>query len=535
MAVYDFFLSRNNGTTSSEYIGHEGRLFYDDQDGLFRLSDGVTPGGRVVANLSIATSQTTPPPLPRVGELWYNPSNNELLAYYNNAWQSTINAATSTVLGGVKLGPGVLLNSEGQIIIDSTGLEFSFGDFQATTGPGTDSSTAAYLSSINLNEDIVIESNGTGTINIVGKFNIYPPDGPISERSPVFSVDEFGDISASTLDIQNTGDLGLMAPLNVTINEAGLTKTPTVVVGSVAQFTGRDNRASILLLDSYGVDVDRSITGGEITFRTGRGTNASTTAVQNGDRLGFITAAGWASNGYGGIGVGGIRIIANENYTATARGSKLEFFATANGTITPATIATVNSTGIVLESGKVLTGNVTGTADVATTVSLVATNTTAATHYLTFVDTATGNENVRTDTSLTYNPGTNTLTVTSGTIVATTGTFTNFSGKFVRAVRDAGTIGAGGTLTIDFTTDAVVYCTWSDGMTINYQNYLAGSVVRVLAKKSTGTGVDTLSLDGITATQTSTGTTTANYSADVTAFIEFTCVGTTLSTVYAKF
>lgn len=60
-----------------------------------------------------------------------------------------------------------------------------------------------------------------------------------------------------------------------------------------------------------------------------------------------------------------------------------------------------------------LTGNVTGNADTATvasTVTLVATNTTAASHFITFVDTATGNENVRTDTDLTYNPSTNTLT-----------------------------------------------------------------------------------------------------------------------------
>jgi hypothetical protein len=60
-----------------------------------------------------------------------------------------------------------------------------------------------------------------------------------------------------------------------------------------------------------------------------------------------------------------------------------------------------------------VTGNVTGNADsatVASTVTLVATNSTAATHYITFVDTATGNEDVRTDTDLTYNPSTNTLT-----------------------------------------------------------------------------------------------------------------------------
>jgi len=60
-----------------------------------------------------------------------------------------------------------------------------------------------------------------------------------------------------------------------------------------------------------------------------------------------------------------------------------------------------------------LTGSVVGNADTATaasTVTLTATNTTAGTYYPTFVDTATGNRSVRTDTNLTYNPNTNTLT-----------------------------------------------------------------------------------------------------------------------------
>jgi hypothetical protein len=56
------------------------------------------------------------------------------------------------------------------------------------------------------------------------------------------------------------------------------------------------------------------------------------------------------------------------------------------------------------------------TAGTATTVTLVATNSTDLTHYLTFVDSATGNENVRTDTSLTYNPSSNILS--AGTVEA---------------------------------------------------------------------------------------------------------------------
>jgi hypothetical protein len=73
----------------------------------------------------------------------------------------------------------------------------------------------------------------------------------------------------------------------------------------------------------------------------------------------------------------------------------------------------LNTSGVTATFTGNVTGDVSGSAGIATTVTLVATNTTAATHYITFVDTATGNENVRTDTDLTYNPNTNTLTAGS--------------------------------------------------------------------------------------------------------------------------
>jgi len=64
-----------------------------------------------------------------------------------------------------------------------------------------------------------------------------------------------------------------------------------------------------------------------------------------------------------------------------------------------------------------VTGNVTGDligtaslAAVSNTVALTATNTSASTHYIGFTLNASGNENLRTDTSLTYQPSTNTLT-----------------------------------------------------------------------------------------------------------------------------
>ena len=82
-------------------------------------------------------------------------------------------------------------------------------------------------------------------------------------------------------------------------------------------------------------------------------------------------------------------------------------------------ITAVGTSGYVLQSngaGAPAWVSAAQSATNATTVTLVATDTTASAHYITFVDSSTGNENIRTDTSLAYNPSTNVLT--AGTVDA---------------------------------------------------------------------------------------------------------------------
>lgn len=43
------FTSRNAGN-ANVYVGEAGRMFYDQTDGLLRLSDGETPGGIIVTS-----------------------------------------------------------------------------------------------------------------------------------------------------------------------------------------------------------------------------------------------------------------------------------------------------------------------------------------------------------------------------------------------------------------------------------------------------------------------------------------------------
>ena len=92
MAIYEFFTSRNNGTTADTYVGQAGRLFYDGITGVLKISDGVTPGG---ANIQLPV-------------------------------------ATSTLLGGIKAGPGANVSIDGTLTIDTTGLPLSIGNIQIT-------------------------------------------------------------------------------------------------------------------------------------------------------------------------------------------------------------------------------------------------------------------------------------------------------------------------------------------------------------------------------------------------------------------
>jgi len=48
MTIQKLFTSRVKNTNGNTYVGETGRLFYDEQDGDFRLSDGHTPGGTII-------------------------------------------------------------------------------------------------------------------------------------------------------------------------------------------------------------------------------------------------------------------------------------------------------------------------------------------------------------------------------------------------------------------------------------------------------------------------------------------------------
>ncbi len=215
--------------------------------------------------------------------------------------------------------------------------------------------------------------------------------------------------NASTNALSTTTFIGALTG-NADTATTATTATNVTVVDAAS-----DTTTWVLLATTAATGSNAPSSDAQLTYNAS--TNNLTTTTFTGALVGNADSATVATT---------VTLVADNTTNAT---NFLTFVDTATGNenIRTDTGLTYNpSTGVITSTN--FTGSVTGTAStatVATTVTLTATNTTAATHFITFVDTATGNEDLRTDTDLTWNPNTNTLVaanVTGNASTATTAT-----------------------------------------------------------------------------------------------------------------
>jgi hypothetical protein len=137
-----------------------------------------------------------------------------------------------------------------------------------------------------------------------------------------------------------------LANSNFSASESAMTISATGTVQTVSQagtmlhISGKANTPSRIIFDSFSTDGSAY---GIIAGRTARGTVSSPTATQNNDILMRFAGNGWGTTGFAPLGVARIDIVATENYTDSARGSKIVFYNVANGTNTVNEIATFNA------------------------------------------------------------------------------------------------------------------------------------------------------------------------------------------------
>jgi hypothetical protein len=128
----------------------------------------------------------------------------------------------------------------------------------------------------------------------------------------------------------------------MTIKATATVQTPSQS-GTMMHVTGKANTPARIIYDSFSTDGSAySLIAG----RTARGTVVSPTATQNNDILMRIAGNGWGTTGFAPLGVARIDIVATENYTDSARGSKIIMYNIANGSNTVQEIASFNANTI---------------------------------------------------------------------------------------------------------------------------------------------------------------------------------------------
>ena len=363
MAIYDFFLSRNNAatTTPENYVGHTGRLFYESTTGEIKISDGATPGGL----------------------------------------QIPIALASETQFGGVKLGPGVVLNGLNQIIIDETDLDFNFGDFESTVQT-LDGEETAVLTSTSNGEPIIISSGGESHISIVGEFHVHKWDTDLNTTSisePIFRVAQNGKVRILAPETD-----GLAGAVEITGYSTGEFHPPNQT-GVILHSTGVDGLISRQYVDAnnnYPVFVGRRYNG----------TVNALTPVLNGETIFRIAGQGSTGTNFETFGVAGISWLATEDQSTSNQGGKIIINVTGNGNVASAAtsinVAEFTENGIIAALG--VTGDLTGNAGTVT-------------NGVYTTDTGTVTNTMLSNSSITIN-GTSIALGAAGTVTAAAGTLT---------------------------------------------------------------------------------------------------------------
>lgn len=420
MAIYDFFVSRNNGSSvnANTYVGHKGRLFYDDTNGLIRISDGITPGGAIVQNPALAASSIAPPPAPFEGMLWYNPTSKELWAYHAGSFRGTINPATPTTLGGIKAGPGANVAVDGTLTIDTTGLPLSFGNLTAID---------TTLKTTQPDSDLVLETNGSGNVELVGNVNFYSA-AQGHTGIPYYMTAGDGQVSYFVSNVDATSGAVKI------IGSTSRAFYPPVNTGVMLHITGQTGDASRLYndgLNNFAAFVGRRINGNLIAL----------SAVQAGDEIIRISSTGY--NGTTVPGSGSARIVyqAIETYTPTATGSNISLWTCAVGSNTLSKIVTVDSASGLTATRATIQGNLTVSGNLlgnitTTTASINNLSVSGNVSYNVAVNNGTVTQITSKATAVTCNGRTGQITTSNGSIAKGEAVTFTVNNSYITSVTD---------------------------------------------------------------------------------------------------
>lgn len=187
--------------------------------------------------------------------------------------------------------------------------------------------TGATISTSNTNEDLNLDTNGTGNVNILGAFNALTTsgrtiietlqNGTLNFYVPNISFD-------SAIDIIGSADGAVVAPQNT---------------GVLLHLTGQDSLPARIYNDS--VNTYAAFIG-----RRYNGTADAPTQVLSGNIIARYGATPYSNTGWPPISTARMDFVALEDQTATTLGTSVQFYTTPLGSATSVPSMTIASTGI---------------------------------------------------------------------------------------------------------------------------------------------------------------------------------------------
>lgn len=341
--IQNFFTSRDNQTDGNTYVGQEGRLWYNPDTNSIYVNTANIAGGTPVAlatNANITANNIT------VNTITSTSGN--IAVTGNLVISGNISPASNVKIGGIKAGPGVDIANDGTLTIDTANLPLSFGDFTASNN---------ILSIVNVDEDMILQTQGSAEIQLIGNIGFYRPDGiPPNTANRYFSATDNGQIQIIVTATDGDGAVQIIGSQSTEVIEPG---TP----GTLLHLTGQLDIPCRAYYDGNGDYVSW-------VARRWNGNVASPTPVQAGEDVLRINATAATDAGVGNVALAQIRIMALENQTTTAQGSEISFIVTpvgqpATNRVEIANVTVANGVTATKFTGN-LTGNVTGTATTAT-------------------------------------------------------------------------------------------------------------------------------------------------------------------------
>jgi hypothetical protein len=346
VAIQNFFTSRDNRLDGNTYVGNFGRLWYNPDTNSIYASDGVTVGGVPV---DLATGADILANNITVTQITSTSGNVSVTG--NLVISGNISPATETKVGGIKAGPGANVSNDGTLTIDTAGLPLSFGDFTANTN---------ILTLVNVDQNMVLATNGSAEVQLVGNIGFYKTDGfPPNIANRYFNATEDGQIQIFVSNVDPTS-----AAVEIVGSTSGQTQSP-INTGVMLHITGQNNDPSRLYNDAIG-DYAGFIA------RRYNGLAAAPTAVLDGDEIARLGINAYTSSGWLNIGQARISFVSTDNQSSTAQGSKIEFWSTPKGTTVDNRVkvlelnAGVGANVVGNVSASTFVGNLSGTAATAT-------------------------------------------------------------------------------------------------------------------------------------------------------------------------